>query len=294
MNVIFKTLISLLIPFPQLLCNTSWKRDGILPNDKASEFENKNRDFNSIRDASKEEQHFYSMLDVDKRKVMDESTEEDVSYDEEGSGDFELFESSSGSNADEFFSKSIYDFSGVEPNEKGTSFSDQLVKLQLLIHNIRVITFPIFFKPFLQSTDKYLNIVDGDATREFSGEGIFDGSGSDMEHFQYRIDQGHDVGETFSDKDGTNDINSYFHEAKVIDQIEEKAGNLERYSIKRGKGLLQITSQRTNDINSKFQEPRIVAEIGENTVNSERVEEELIEWPESRPVRGKGIIFYDA
>ena len=115
-----------------------------------------------------------------------------------------------------------------------------------------------------------------------------------MDYFQYRVDQGHDVDETFSDKDGTNDIGSYFHEAKIIDRIEEKASNLERYSIKRGEGLLQMTSQRTNDINSKFQESKIVAEIGENTVNSERVEEELIEWPESRPVRGKGIIFYDA
>ena len=115
-----------------------------------------------------------------------------------------------------------------------------------------------------------------------------------MDYFQYRFDQSHDVGETFSDKDGTNDINSYFYEAKIIDQIEEKGGNLERYSIKRGKDLLQLTSQRTNDINSKFQESKIVAEIGENTVNLERVEEELIEWPESRPVRGKGIIFYDA
>ena len=148
MNVIFKTLISLLIPFPQLLCNTSWKRDGILPNDKASKFESKNRDFNSIRDASKEEQHFYSMLDVDKRKVMDEHTKEDVNYDEEGSGDFELFESSSGNNADEFFSKSIYDFSGVEPNERGTSFSDQLVKLQLLIHNITRVITPNIFQTF--------------------------------------------------------------------------------------------------------------------------------------------------
>ena len=120
MNIIFKTFVSLLIPFPPLLCNTSWKRDGILPNDKASKFESKNRDFNSIRDASKEERHVYTMLDIDKTKEIDEHTKEDVNFDEEGSGDFELFGSSSGNNADEFFSKSIYDFSGVEPNESGT------------------------------------------------------------------------------------------------------------------------------------------------------------------------------
>ena len=124
MNIILKTLISLLIPFPQLLCNTSWKRDGILPNDKASKFESKNRDFNSIRDASKEERHFYTMLDVDKRKVINEHTKEVVNYDEQGSGAFELFESSSGNDADEMFLKSIYDFSGVEPNENGTLFSE--------------------------------------------------------------------------------------------------------------------------------------------------------------------------
>ena len=119
MNIIFKTFVSLLIPFPPLLCNTSWKRDEILPNDKASKFESKNRDFNSIRDASKEERHFYTMLDVDRRKEIEEHTKEDVNYVEEGTGDFELFESSSGNNADDFFSKSIYDFSGVEPNESG-------------------------------------------------------------------------------------------------------------------------------------------------------------------------------
>ena len=76
MNIIFKTFISFLIPFPQLVCNTSWKSDGILPNDRASKFESKNRDFNSIRDASKEERHFYTMLDVDKRKVINEHTKE--------------------------------------------------------------------------------------------------------------------------------------------------------------------------------------------------------------------------
>ena len=155
-------------------------------------------------------------------------------------------------------------------------------------------SYPNIILPFVQYTDEYFDTVDGDATREFSGEGIFDGSGSDMDYSQYHVDQGHDVGEMFSDKDGTNDINSYFHEAKIIDQSEEKTVDLERYSIKRGKGLLQITSQRTHDINSKFQESKIVTDIGENIVNSEREEEELNEWPESRPVRGKGIIFYDA
>ena len=59
------------------------------------------------------------MLDVDRRKEIEEHTKEDVNYVEEGTGDFELFESSSGNNADDFFSKSIYDFSGVEPNESG-------------------------------------------------------------------------------------------------------------------------------------------------------------------------------
>ena len=139
-----------------------------------------------------------------------------------------------------------------------------------------------------------MNTVDWDATREFSGEGIFDGSGSDMEYFQYRVDQGHDVGETFSEKYGRNNINPYFHDARIIDHIEEKAGALERYSTKQEKDLHRITSQRTNDINSKFQESKIVAEIRENAANSEREEEELIEWPESSPVRGKGMIFYDA
>ena len=124
MNIIFKIFISFLIPFPQLLCNTSWKSDGILPNDQASKFQSKNRDFNSIRDASKEERHFNTILDVDKRKVINEHTKEVVNYDEQGSGAFELFESSSGNDADELFLKSIYDFSSVEPNENGTLFSE--------------------------------------------------------------------------------------------------------------------------------------------------------------------------
>ena len=107
MNIIFKIFISFLIPFPQLLCNTSWKSDGILPNDQASKFESKNRDFNSIRDARKEERHFYTILDVDKRKLIDDHTKVYVNYDEEGSGDFEMFKSSNDNNADEFSSKSI-------------------------------------------------------------------------------------------------------------------------------------------------------------------------------------------
>ena len=151
MNIIFKTFISFLIPFPQLLCNTSWKSDGILPNDQASKFESKNRDFNSIRDASKEERHFYTILDVDKRKLIDDHTKVYVNYDEEGSGDFEMFESSNDNNADEFSSKSIYDFSGVEPNESGTLFSDQLAKFKVFINDIyiRVIPFLDIFQPFL-------------------------------------------------------------------------------------------------------------------------------------------------
>ena len=103
-----------MILFPQLLCNTSLKRNGILPIDNRNKFQGKNRDFNSIRDVNKEELHSYPMLNVDIQKGIGELKVLNTKYNEEGSGDFNVFEGSGGNDPDELYSRVMDNFSGVD------------------------------------------------------------------------------------------------------------------------------------------------------------------------------------
>ena len=120
MHITLIRFVSFTILFQQLLCNTSLKRNGILPIDNRNKFQGKNREFNSIRDASKEEHHSYPMLNVDMRKGIGELKVLNTKYNEEGSGDFDVVESSGGNDADDFYSRVMDDFSGVDALENGT------------------------------------------------------------------------------------------------------------------------------------------------------------------------------
>ena len=126
-----KTYIVLLLFFLMFSCNKSQKRDGILPKDKISMFGSKNRDLNSIDEDNKKDDHVYPILDVELKQVIDTPKENDSNYDEEGSGDFEIFENSSGNDGDEFYLHQSDHFSGMEPAENGIFFT-----IRILIDNI--------------------------------------------------------------------------------------------------------------------------------------------------------------
>ena len=160
----FAILLILLLPL-SLLCNASWKRDGIIPKDKFSKFESKNREFNSIRDATKVNNQFYPILDVDMIQGRDSAAEDNKSYEGEGSGDHEMFQNRNMNEADYFYrhlkDDVYYESSGT--NIKIKMYLKIFIYIMIVIYItqvIHIITLAMYFWSLACTLDFLHNDID--------------------------------------------------------------------------------------------------------------------------------------